>query len=60
MTLKTYIVTIEDIYRFNHTVEVVANNSYDALHALRHANYHTYGNGNDNVVIPKRLEDLHL
>ena len=45
MTLKTYIVTIEDIYGFNHNVEVVANNSYDAVHALRHANYHIYGNG---------------
>ena len=45
MLLKTYIVTIEDIYGFHHEVEVVANNSYDAIHALRHANHHTYGNG---------------
>ena len=45
MQLKTYVVTIEDIYGFNHNVEVVANNSYDAVHALRHANYHIYGNG---------------
>ena len=45
MQLKTYIVTIEDDCGFRHEVEVVANNSYDALHALRHANYHIYGNG---------------
>ena len=44
MPLKTYIVTIEDIYGFRHEVEVVANNSDDAVHALRHANHHMYGN----------------
>ena len=45
MTLKTYIVTIEDDCGFRQEVEVVANNSDDAVHALGYANTHVYGKG---------------
>lgn len=45
MSLSTYIVTIEDNRGFLHDVEVVANTSYDAVHAFGYANNHVYGNG---------------
>lgn len=45
MSLSTYIVTIEDNRGFLCDVEVVANNSDDAIRALGYANNHVYGNG---------------
>lgn len=45
MSLSTYIVTIEDNRGFLRDVEVVANSSDDAVHALGYANNHVYGHG---------------